>query len=137
MPPNGMLSGERPSGRPSSGGAFSTDSRGLSYFAGPMKAIRISVTAAAALALVAGRFVTAREAPSPPVRVAARRLAPQAAARVSMDQAVMLVEQRYKAKVVRAETQTQGDRTIYVLRMLDGAGRVFAVRVDAASGTIL
>lgn len=54
-----------------------------------------------------------------------------------MDQAVMLAEHRYRARVVRAETRTEGDRTIYVLRMLDGAGRVFSVRVDAASGTIL
>ena len=54
-----------------------------------------------------------------------------------MDQAVSMAEHRYRARVVRAETQTQGDRTIYVLRMLDDAGRVFSVRVDAASGTIL
>jgi len=53
-----------------------------------------------------------------------------------MDQAVRLAERRYRARVVRAETRTQGDRTIYLLRMLDGAGRVFFVQVDAASGTI-
>lgn len=57
--------------------------------------------------------------------------------RVSMDQAVRLAQRRFRARVVRAETETQGDRTIYVLRMLDGAGRVFAVRVDATSGSIL
>ena len=54
-----------------------------------------------------------------------------------MDQAVRQAQRRFRARVVRAETETQGDRTIYVLRMLDGAGRVFAVRVDAASGTVL
>ncbi len=54
-----------------------------------------------------------------------------------MDQAVRLAQRRFRARVVRAETETQGDRTIYVLRMLDGTGRVFAVRVDAASGAIL
>ncbi|HET9106343.1 MAG TPA: PepSY domain-containing protein [Steroidobacteraceae bacterium] len=54
-----------------------------------------------------------------------------------MNQAVMLAQDRFRARVVRVETQTQGGRTIYVLRMLDGAGRVFAVRVDAATGTIL
>lgn len=53
-----------------------------------------------------------------------------------MDQAVRLAERRYRARVVRAETRTQGDRTIYRLRLLDGAGRVFSVEVDAASGTI-
>lgn len=54
-----------------------------------------------------------------------------------MDKAVRLAQRRFRARVVRAETQTDGDRTIYVLRMLDGNGRVFAVRVDAASGDIL
>lgn len=54
-----------------------------------------------------------------------------------MDQAVRMVQRRFRARVVRAETQTQGARTIYVLRMLDGYGRVFAVRVDAASGAII
>ncbi len=53
-----------------------------------------------------------------------------------MDQAVRLAQRRYRARVVRAETRTQGDRTIYLLRMLDAAGRVFSVEVDAASGTI-
>ncbi|MGA7539034.1 MAG: PepSY domain-containing protein, partial [Steroidobacteraceae bacterium] len=60
-----------------------------------------------------------------------------AAVALSMDQAVRLAERRYRARVVRAETRTEGNRTIYVLRMLDGAGRVFSVQVDAASGTIL
>ena len=54
-----------------------------------------------------------------------------------MDRAVQLAERRFRARVVRAETETQGGRTIYALRMLDGAGRVFAVRIDAASGAIL
>lgn len=54
-----------------------------------------------------------------------------------MAQAVRLAQHRFRARVVRAETQTQGDRTIYVLRMLDETGRVFAVRVDAVSGAIL
>jgi uncharacterized membrane protein YkoI len=54
-----------------------------------------------------------------------------------MDKAVRLVQHRYRARVVRAETQRQGDRTIYLLRMLDDSGRVFAVRVDAASGAII
>ncbi len=91
-----------------------------------------------ALALMAGALaVAARDVPSSKPRTDVRRLSARAAPGISMDQAVALVERRYKAKVVRAETQTQGDRTIYVLRMLDGTGRVFAVRIDAASGTIL
>lgn len=87
-----------------------------------------------ALVLMAGGAVAGAATPSPPQ---AGRNPPRVAAAVSMDQAVMLAEHRYRARVVRAETRTDGDRTIYVLRMLDGSGRVFSVRVDAASGTIL
>lgn len=75
-------------------------------------------------------------APAPASRVPVSRTSPRHA-ELSMAQAVRLVQRRFKARVVRAETRTQGDRTIYVLRMLDDAGRVFAVRVDAVSGAIL
>ena len=56
---------------------------------------------------------------------------------LSMGQAVRMVEQRFGARVVRAGTEQQDGRTVYVLRVLDRAGRVFTVRVDAASGRIL
>ena len=103
-----------------------------------MRAVRKSVLAAMTLVLGAGALaVGARDAASPPTAAVAHRMARRATAELSMDQAVSLAEHRYKARVVRAETQTQGDRTIYVLRMLDDAGRVFLVRVDAASGVIL
>ena len=102
-----------------------------------MKPARTSFLAVAALALAsAGTAVGAHEPPLPAARTLVRRSAaprPQ----LSMDQAVRLAQRRYRARVVRAETQTQAGRTIYVLRMLDGAGRVFAVRVDALSGAIL
>lgn len=64
-------------------------------------------------------------------------VAPVAAASVSMEQAVKLAEQRYKAKVVRAETQSTDGRTVYVLRMLNESGHVWIVRVDASSGAVL
>jgi uncharacterized membrane protein YkoI len=54
-----------------------------------------------------------------------------------MDQAVKMAEQRFKARVVRAEAQHDGVRTIYVLKMLNEAGHVWTVRVDAANGGIL
>jgi len=60
-----------------------------------------------------------------------------AAAGVSMDQAVKMAEQRFKARVVRAESQREGARTIYVLKLLNDAGHVWTVRVDAANGAIL
>jgi uncharacterized membrane protein YkoI len=62
---------------------------------------------------------------------------PLAPVRLSMAQAVQMVEQRFRARVVRAETTEQDGRTVYVLRVLDRSGRVFTVRVDAASGQIL
>jgi hypothetical protein len=56
---------------------------------------------------------------------------------VSMDQAVKMAEQRYKARVVRAEAQHDGPRTVYVLKLLNEAGHVWTVRVDATNGAIL
>jgi len=55
---------------------------------------------------------------------------------MSMDQAVRMVEQRYHARVVKAETQHDDGRTLYVLRLLSDAGKVWTVRVDAASGAV-
>jgi hypothetical protein len=60
-----------------------------------------------------------------------------ATAGVSMDQAVKMAEQRYKARVVRAEAQHDGPRTVYVLKLLNDAGHVWTVRVDATNGAIL
>ncbi len=60
-----------------------------------------------------------------------------AAAVVSMDQAVKMAEQRYRARVVRAETERDGPRVVYVLKLLNEAGQVWTVRVDAENGAIL
>jgi uncharacterized membrane protein YkoI len=60
-----------------------------------------------------------------------------AQAAVSMDQAVRLVEQRYHARVVKAETEKDNGHTVYVLRLLnDTSGKVWTVRVDATSGVV-
>jgi uncharacterized membrane protein YkoI len=102
-----------------------------------MKTVWSVGVAAVALALSAGALKADAQVPRPRVsQVDVDRSAPRHA-RVSMDKAVRLAQRRFRARVVRAETQTQGDRTIYVLRMLDSHGRVFAVRVDAVSGAIL
>src|SRR5690242_18645415 len=53
---------------------------------------------------------------------------------LTLDQAIAMAERTYKARVVRADTQHEGDRIVYVLRLLNGAGRVWTVRVDAQSG---
>jgi uncharacterized membrane protein YkoI len=55
---------------------------------------------------------------------------------MSLDQAVSMVERRFKARVVRTEVRNEGDRKIYVLRLLNDAGRVWTVRVDASSGSV-
>jgi uncharacterized membrane protein YkoI len=56
---------------------------------------------------------------------------------MSMEQAVRLAEQRYRARVVKAETEKSGSRTVYVLRLYSKpAGKVWTVHVDAASGVI-
>ena len=101
-----------------------------------MKAPRTSVIAALALVLSSGALLAGTY--QPPATAQAVLLRPPAQrVSLSLDQAVRMAQHRYRARVVRAETQMQGGRTIYVLRMLDDAGRVFAVRVDAASGTFL
>jgi uncharacterized membrane protein YkoI len=102
-----------------------------------MKPVRYSLLALATLVLAfSGAAAGAHERPPSAARTVSRRTAPPRP-QLSMDQAVQIAQRRFRARVVRAETQTQGGRTIYVLRMLDGAGRVFAVRVDALSGAIL
>jgi hypothetical protein len=55
---------------------------------------------------------------------------------VSMDQAVRMVEERYHARVVKAQTEQEEGRTRYVLRLLNDAGKVWTVRVDAADGSV-
>ena len=55
---------------------------------------------------------------------------------VSMDQAVKMVERRFHARVVKAETERDNGRTVYVLRLLSDSGRVWTVRVDAADGAV-
>jgi uncharacterized membrane protein YkoI len=102
-----------------------------------MKAVRTWMMAASALVLSASMLIVrAHEPPAAPSQAVILRPAARHAS-LSLSQAVRMAQRRYRARVVRAETQTQGDRTIYVLRMLDDTGRVFAVRVDAASGSVI
>src|SRR5262245_10971793 len=60
-----------------------------------------------------------------------------AAGGISMNQAIAMVEKRFNARVVKSETRQEGDRKIYVLRVLDDSGNGQVVRVDAATGSIL
>lgn len=54
--------------------------------------------------------------------------------RVSLDRAVSMAERRFNARVVRADTRDAGNQVVYVLRLLNDAGRVWTVRVDATTG---
>ncbi len=53
---------------------------------------------------------------------------------ISLDEAVARAERRYKARAVRAEEKQHGDRIEYRIRLLGEDGRVFEVRIDAATG---
>jgi uncharacterized membrane protein YkoI len=55
---------------------------------------------------------------------------------VSMDQAVKMVERRFHARVVKAETERDNGRTVYVLRLLSDEGKVWTVRVDSRDGAV-
>ena len=120
--------------------------------AGPRS--RIILPAVLVLAAVAGAAVWAQEqlgsppaaatppaTAAPPVSAAspapANGGATRLASHVSMDQAIRIAEQRFKARVVRAESQQSGDRTVYILRMLNERGRVWTVRVDSTNGVVL
>jgi len=77
---------------------------------------------------------SAAAATAAPAEPAGRAVMARAA--VSMDQAVKMVEQRYRARVVKAETHKENGRTVYVLRLLNDSGKVWTVRVDAADGSV-
>ena len=53
---------------------------------------------------------------------------------ISLDEAVRRAEQQFKARVVRTEVQDEDGRKVYVLKLLSENGRVFTVRIDAATG---
>ena len=63
--------------------------------------------------------------------------APRADAGISLDEAVNLAERRYRARVIRAETRESNGRRIHQLRLLSDDGRVWTVRIDAATGAEL
>jgi hypothetical protein len=53
---------------------------------------------------------------------------------ISLDEAVSRAEAQYRARVVRTEVQDEDGRKVYVLKLLSDNGRVFTVRIDAATG---
>lgn len=77
------------------------------------------------------RLAFAARAPAPAAQVL--RLAYGG---ISLDQAVKMAQARFGARVVRADTERDGDRVYYRLRLLSPDGRVFSVRVDAQTGAM-
>jgi hypothetical protein len=53
---------------------------------------------------------------------------------MSLDEAVSRAEEQYRARVVRTDVQDEDGRKVYVLKLLSDDGRVFTVRIDAATG---
>jgi hypothetical protein len=53
---------------------------------------------------------------------------------ISLDEAVARAEKQYRARVVRTDVQDEDGRKVYVLKLLSEDGRVFTVRIDAATG---
>jgi hypothetical protein len=92
------------------------------------------LTAAAGFAPLA----MANARPGAIVRGSAAQEAPVQAAMfrdgISLDEAVSRAERQYRARVVRTEVQDEDGRTVYVLKLLSENGRVFTVRIDAATG---
>ena len=72
-----------------------------------------------------------------PLTEAAGHAQTRAQGGLSLDAVVQMVQQRYTARVVRAETRQENGRTVYVLRLLNADGKVWTVRVDADSGAVL
>ena len=88
------------------------------------------------LLLITGGALCAQvQAPSPGLP-GAGKLMLAAARGLSLDEAVALVERRFHARVVRAETHNEAGHLTYVLRLLNESGRVWTVRVDAETGAI-
>jgi uncharacterized membrane protein YkoI len=53
---------------------------------------------------------------------------------MSLDDAVRMVESRYRARAVRADVVNNGGRRVYEIRLLNADGKVWKVRVDAETG---
>ena len=55
---------------------------------------------------------------------------------MSLDDAVQMVQQRFRARVVKAEQRNEDGRTVYHIRLVNNEGKVWTVRVDAQSGAV-
>ena len=94
----------------------------------------------AATVLGSGLAMPAAVAEPPPWAQKGGRRDPERAPRaegISLDEAVNRAERKYHARVIRAETHESNGRRVHQLRLLSDDGRVWTVRIDAASGAEL
>lgn len=116
--------------------AFCRQTIKLTHFMSRIRQVLLplALTAAAGFAPLA----MAHALPGPVVPGTAQREAPVQDAMyrdgISLDEAVARAERQYRARVVRTEVQDEDGRTVYVLKLLSENGRVFTVRIDAATG---
>jgi len=66
---------------------------------------------------------------------AARASSPRAES-LTLDEAVERMERKYEARAVRAEEKVEDGRRVYRIRLLSADGRVFDVKLDAATGQV-
>lgn len=64
-------------------------------------------------------------------------LRPSARDSLTLQQAIAIAMSRYDGRVVRAETKIINGRRVYEIRMIDSAGRVRTIRIDAKTGQFL
>ena len=95
---------------------------------------------AAVLLLGSALAMPAAVAEPPPWAQKGGRRDPERAPRaegISLDEAVNRAERKYHARVIRAETHESNGRRVHQLQLLSDDGRVWTVRIDAASGAEL
>ncbi|HJS22489.1 MAG TPA: PepSY domain-containing protein [Steroidobacteraceae bacterium] len=98
---------------------------------------RILAALVIAFAIASAQPAAWAKAPHADKREPARAGSRYAQGAVSLDAVVRQMEQRFNARVVRAETREEKGRTVYVLRLLSEDGKVWTVKVDADSGAVL
>jgi uncharacterized membrane protein YkoI len=95
----------------------------------PLQSILVSAVCVALWSAAQGRALPGAERPIPSVN------AYQTKAAMTLEQAVAMVQAKYGAQVMRANTVQEGGRTVHFIRLMSAdRSRVWTVRVDAATG---
>lgn len=97
-----------------------------------MKTLTLAIVLALGSALAAPAALADR--PAQAQRDQGARHGPRAESGISLDEAVNRAERKYRARVIRAETREANGQRVHVLRLLSEDGRVWTVKIDAASG---